>query len=337
MKKFFYFLAIWNLNIEILSSQDLFSAIYPIGDLPNIGYKTTMVPEYEQIIFEANPILRMPLYNKIQRRLQNGKKHASAAYLSFKPQLRMFADNSKPVKTPSYRISVLGFQHLIILPQLNISQSLRYQSLAFSLESGHYSNGQFGCTFHKNHSDGSQECNNEYTLINDHSNLTELLNRETGNFSTNYTEFISSYRLYLKTDDNIKPTSQLVLNVGLQVNHDNLLFLFDVGGYSDQDLQIMGRSKVLGELEFINSIPFWKKRFDRYSLKYNTEYITKIHPWIKPFRFEFTGTIFLKNNLGFFISLIKGHDNYNFRLVDSGTQFFTGIKFDIFPPIEITN
>jgi hypothetical protein len=57
-----------------LYSQDLFNAVYPIGDNPSIGYKTSMVPSIEKILFEANPILRLPLYNNIQRKLMSGNQ-----------------------------------------------------------------------------------------------------------------------------------------------------------------------------------------------------------------------------------------------------------------------
>ena len=53
----------------LYAQVNIFQEVYPIGENPNIGYKTSMVPEKEHMIFEANPILRMALYNNFRQKL----------------------------------------------------------------------------------------------------------------------------------------------------------------------------------------------------------------------------------------------------------------------------
>jgi hypothetical protein len=320
-------------------SQDLFNAVYPIGENPSIGYKTSMVPSIEKILFEANPNLRMPLYNNIQRKLMTGKRYNSGStlYLNFRPQLRMYTDNSLPVKTPSYKISILGYQKLIRLKPGNFFKN---HMLAFSIESGHYSNGQSRCAFNKDIDDGTAACDSVYKLITQTSNLSTILNRESCNFSTNYTELILNYRIISALDENNKPESGFSLKLGWNRYHDKLLFLADIGGYSDNDIKIYGKNRYLFGVEYFTTFSEhnWLRQklgFNRISFSSNFEYISKPHPYVKPPRLDVTSTVYFNNNLGIFISGVFGHDNYNFRFVDSGSQLFAGITFDIFPPIEI--
>lgn len=314
--------------------RDVFKQLYPIGDNPNIGYKTSMVPKKETILFEANPILRMSLYNNMYDSIVGRKSQATALYLGFRPQLRMYSDRSKPVKMPSYRISILGFQKLFRLKMEGESQSF----FAFSLESGHYSNGQSRCAYNSDIDDGTVSCDSVFATLTPTSNLSDLLNRSSGNFSTNYTEIIANYQLICETDNYYVPKTRMSVKLGYTRYHDLLLGLADIGGYSADDIKIYGKNRIQAGAEFVHAIPkrnCLKKclKIDRYSLSTAIEYISKPHPWVNPMRFEATGTVYWSNNLGFFISFITGHDNYNYRFVDSGSQIFTGITFDVFPPI----
>ena len=47
---------------------------YPIGDDPNIGYRTSIIPS-EKLIFEANPNVRYSFYNNIQKGKEIGMKN----------------------------------------------------------------------------------------------------------------------------------------------------------------------------------------------------------------------------------------------------------------------
>lgn len=335
MKKIYLLITLLFFTLKA-ESQGLFNEIYPIGDKPDIGYKTSMVSSIEKITFEANPILRMPFFNNIRRKLMNGEDYGSTLYLGFNSRIRMYSNKSLPVKTPSYRIGI-GYQAII---RLSETKSKKNQFIAFMFESGHYSNGQSGCAFDKNKIDGTADCNNLYNTITSQTNLSNILNRESGNYSTNFTEILLNYRIIDSLDDNYIPKKEWSIKFGLNRYHNNLLFLLNIGGYTEDDIKIYGKNRFLLGIERRYSLSddnWFKKRLklNRASFEANLEYISKPHSSVKPSRLELTATAYLKNNLGFFVSGIFGHDNYNYRFVDSGSQISLGITFDIFPPIEI--
>jgi hypothetical protein len=112
----------------------------------------------------------------------------------------MFNDASMPVKTPSYKIGI-GYQHLFSLNKANEfgdlgSRNLQYIAIAF--ETGHFSNGQSGAAFDENLIDGTPAADSLYQHIDDNTNLAAILNRKSGNFSTNYTELMVKYLQVVK-------------------------------------------------------------------------------------------------------------------------------------------
>jgi hypothetical protein len=134
----------------------------------------------------------------MQKKIQGGedKKLSMAYYLNFQPHIRMYNDNSKPVKTPSYKI-LLGTQFLY--------KTERGNFFALALESGHYSNGQSGCSFYSELNDGTEACDDVYRLITPQTDLSAILNRSSGNFSTNLTRVSLNYR-FNNLNDESKPT-----------------------------------------------------------------------------------------------------------------------------------
>ena len=93
-------------------SNSVFKDYYPISIKPTLGYISSM-NDYEEILFDAKPIVYYSIYNNMQKIIQaeEDKKLSMAYYLNFQPHIRMYNDNSKPVKTPSYKI-LLGSQFL---------------------------------------------------------------------------------------------------------------------------------------------------------------------------------------------------------------------------------
>ncbi|HKR06908.1 MAG TPA: hypothetical protein VJY62_19890 [Bacteroidia bacterium] len=312
---------------------NLYTQVYPIGDDPNIRLMTSYRSE-EKILFEANPTVRFSLYNTFIKGLMNNARHTQAWYISVRPQFRMYTDNSLPVRTPSYRV-LLGTQHLFRLPNAKLT-GRKEHFLGFSLESGHYSNGQDGCAFSEKFQDESTECDSIYNLINSETDLSSILNRRSGNFSTNLTELIINYRRYA-IDDNNKPLKGYSIHLGMVLYHDKFLGIADFGGYSDNDIKIYGRWRYLAGVEYMHV--FKKGEGTRISFKENLELIQGAHKHVKPFRSEtiFTWYPFIKSKaLGFFICYIYGHDNYNFRFIDSGQQACFGISWTQFQPVQLT-
>lgn len=305
---------------------------YPIGENPDIKYIFSSYNDYETILFEANPTVRFNVYNNFELGMMEHPKHTQAWYIAARPQLRMYTENSRPVKTPSYRM-YFGTQHLFRLVNNKYTKQKHYTG--FSLESGHYSNGQAGCSFSTRFEDGSVECDNIYSSINSSMDLSKSLNRTSGNFSTNQTEVILNYRIYT-LDRKGYPRKMHSFNLGYNLYHKKFLGILNFGEYSDNDIKIYGRHRYLLGYEFM--IAFKEEGASRLSITQNFEIIQGAHNHVQPIRSEskFTFYPFTRSKaFGAFASYIYGHDNYNYRFVDSGHQITIGFTWDQFPPLVL--
>ena len=298
-----------------------FKDYYPIHSKPNIGYLSSM-NEFEDIIFDAKPVVYYSFWNNMQERIKElSNRQANAIYVLFLPHLRMYNEASLPVKTPSYKAG-LGWQQLRKLENDDF--------FSFAVESGHYSNGQSGCAFARRLVDGTLECNAVLSTIDLQSNLSQLLNRSNGNFSTNWTKASLNYRINTFRS-NGRPRVAHSVSASWELYHRRLLGLIDIGGYSDFDINIYGRNRFKVGYEFVHTY----NGGIRYSAACNFTYINKPHPWVEPWRFEATGILYLGNkDFGIYGTYIRGHDNYNYRFVDSGEQFGIGIVWDWFAPVD---
>jgi hypothetical protein len=331
MIKFFavVFLLLTIANVSFSQDEDdddhKFRHVYPVGDAADIQYKFLRYHSSEKILFEANPIVRYSFHNKIRQRLMTERgKHASAYYLSFRPQLRMYDQNSKPVKTPSYRIFV-ATQHVWKVHGDNL--------FAASFETGHYSNGQDGSAFSELFDDDSPESDSVYALITDQANLSSILNRSSANFSTNVTEVMVNYR-FNKLDDNSIIKRWHLLKIGTTIYQDRLLYFLDIGGFSDNDIKIYGRMRYVVGYEYMQVY----NEARRSSIATTLECISNPHPHVNPWRWTTTATYFpCKKNeeFGIFLSFTTGHDDYNFRFVDRANQFAFGMTWNAFPAIQL--
>lgn len=310
-----------------------FTEVYPFGDDPNVRYMTSYTPQ-ETILFEANPVMRYSIYNNVVNSLLGGNKHHPQAwYIAFKPQLRMYNSNSKPVKMPSYKI-LLGTQHLFNIPCKDL---LSAQFLGFSLESGHYSNGQNRSSFAEQYEDDSPEGNAVYETITPNTKLSDILNRNSGNFSTNLTELLLNYRKY-ETDSSFVGIKMYSFTAGYTLYHNYFLGIGDFGGYTNNDIKIYGRNRYSLAGEFMKIIQKSKLKDIRYSVKQTFEYIDNPHQSVEKLRAETIFTVYpfkRSKTLGILMSYIYGHDNYNYRFVDHGNQFTVGLTWCQFPPMQL--
>jgi hypothetical protein len=335
MKLLFTFLLIAISATTGLAQFEKYSHVYPITEDASVRWLSSYSP-YEQIQFEANPIIKFSFYNNFARRLADTTKlHSMAQYLDFRPQFRLYKEESQPIKTPSYRI-FLGTQHMF---RLKTKQADATQFIGFAYQTGHYSNGQSKCTFADGKFDGGKFCDSIYATINDQTDLSALLNRETGNYSMNLTEITVSYRFNkLNTDNYAKHTHSVSL--GYVINHKGMLGFIDVDLVSKGDLDIIGRHRINFAYEYLLTFRFAKKSnvYQRIRLKQQLEAVIGAHPHINPLRLETSATFYPASTvsaLGLVFSYIYGHDNYNFRVVDSGHQFSAGLTWDLFPPVKL--
>jgi hypothetical protein len=302
-----------------------YHAYYPIGEDADVNYKFRRYHHSEKILFEANPMVRYSFFNSIHKNLTNGENKATAYYLAFRPQLRMYNDNSKPVRMPSYKIMLIATQQMWRIKDKNF--------LTVAFESGHYSNGQDRSSFSELYKDESEQGDSIYTTITDDTNLSDLLNRSSGNYSTNLSELIVNYRINV-LDTNCIPKTTHSFKVGAVVYHDRLLGLIDIGGYSGNDIKLYGYWRVQAGYSFTTTL----RNSRRLSASADLEIITGAHPHVNPLRHvvKLTYFPFLEvPQFGFYADYITGHDNYNFRFVDSGDQFSLGILWHPFGVFSI--
>jgi len=299
-----------------------FKDYYPINVKPSVSYLSSMNNK-ESILFDAKPIVYYSFFNNMRKVMQySTHKPSFASYVTFQPHIRMYDETSQPVKTPSYRVLV-GWQHLIKTKNDNF--------IAYAVESGHYSNGQSGCAFHEEHDDESTNCNLMYDIITPETDLSNILNRKNGNFSTNTTKVSVNYR-FNNINSNDKPYQVFSITGSWELYHYRMFGFIDKGGYSKSDIKIYGRNRFGLEGEYIHT---YKGKF-RYSIGQKFELIQGAHKSVEPLRSETTGTIYpFAKDIGFFVSYFYGHDNYNYRFVDSGSQINIGVTWDWFTPFQI--
>lgn len=318
----FSILILLGINISHSQSWKGYKEYYPIHTKPSIGYMSSM-NSTEGIVFDAKPFVYYSFWNNMRSRITDSLyKPGNTIYFLFQPHLRMYDEKSLPVKMPTYR-AALGWQ---ILKERRSNND--FYVLGF--ESGHYSNGQSGCAFATGITDETSACNNVLASITPQSNLSLLLNRDNGNFSTNWSKVSFNYRIN-KTKEGGKPRIAHSISAAYELYHNKLLGLFNIGGYSDFDIKIYGRHRFNIGYEFIHTY----SAKTRYSFEVKGEYISNPHNFIKRFRGEAL-VVWYPGNLdfGIYATYVSGHDNYNYRFVDSGNQISFGFIWDLFAPIS---
>lgn len=314
-----------------------YSHIYPITEDANVRWLSSYSP-YEIIQAEGNPIVKFSFYNNFVKRFADTTKlHSMAQYLDFRPQFRLYDENSKPIKTPCYRI-FLGTQHFFRLKR-NKKRTTHF--VGFAVQSGHYSNGQSRCAFAEDENDSGRICDSIYSSISENSDLSAMLNRRNGNFSVNLSEFTAQYRFhFLDMTGCAKQTH--VVSLGYVVFHKGVLGIADFDLVSDEDLDIIGRHRLKFEYDFAQTFKLVKKSkvAQRIRFQQKVETIFGAHPHVNPLRSESIISFYpasVVSALGVAVSYIYGFDNYNFRIVDSGHQFSVGLTWDLNPPVRLTN
>lgn len=330
---------------EPVAAQGNYMEYYPVSNDPYIRWMSP-AGDTEGILFDAKPVVRYSFYNSFLSNLESAEDYASGYFIAFRPQVRMYNDISKPVRTPSYKINI-GTQHLFRLNGLQAADREHFLIVAF--ETGHYSNGQTQCAFSPEFVDEALECKDIYNSLSDDSDLSALLNRNSANFSTNLTELTVKYRHYFFNPYETTPHNYISFKTGSVLYHNRLAGLRDIGGYINDDISLYGRWRHYARLEY--SRPFGNKwQNTRISLSGQVQYISGAHAHVHPWRTEFSWVIYPKSSirifnrdlrinanrtLGFSISYIHGHDDYNFRFVDSVSQIAVGLKWTSFPVFDM--
>ncbi|WP_417443898.1 hypothetical protein [Joostella sp.] len=299
-----------------------FKEYYPIAERPYVMGGVGNNP-YETMLFDAKPVVYYSIYNDIRRSLSADTiTPGYAIYASFQPQLRMYNETSKPIKTPSYKI-LFGWQPIIKTAENNF--------LTLAIESGHYSNGQSKSAFSEEFDDESEESKEIYATITDDTDLAAMLNRTSGNYSTNLTRLSFNYRINdLDLDD--FPHRIHSFTFTYQLYHNRFFGLFDFGGYNDEDIDLYGRH----QLEFKYEYSGYINNKIRYVVGQDLYLHLGAHPSTDPYRVQTRAMIFpWDTDLGFIAQFSAGFDDYNYRFVDSYARFSIGVTWDWFTPFVI--
>ena len=313
--------------------SQLFNQLYPISENANINWKSNLVSK-ETILFEANPYVKFSFYNNFFERLSSNdsrkNRFAQGYYLSYTPELRMYVQNSLPVKMPSYRL-MLGFQHAHRVGQNNL--------FCYALESGHYSNGQDGSAFSTIYPDGSHQSDSVIATINSKTNLSNMLNRTSGEFSTDLTQLTFNYQVNQVRDTEYSPHLIHSIRLGVIYYHDRLLGIFPIGGYADNLIPIYGHWRITAGYDLTLAVGPAKGYImgihNRLVFSERLEYIADALSNVNPLRTVTTASFLFRNGFGFFGSYIYGHDDYNIHMVDAGSQVSLGICWNMFPLFKL--
>lgn len=345
-------------HMVVDSSSDVHTAndyrpIYFIGEDAEVRYMSPYNDE-EVYLFEAIPIVRYSLYNNTFRRLANEDNRLWNAYIEFNPHLRMIRGESYPVVTPTYQ-GTLGGQYFFFVRETTLNPdyfdpyakitrqkhepAVRRHYVGASLESGHYSNGQNNSAFNPDYVDGSAASS---ALLRDialdpNADLSALYNRRSGNFSTNRTKLVVAYRLFYEKENRI-PDTRLDFDVSMEYWHHHLFGIGDIGGWSvPEEINIYGRYRLGTKTAYYKSISYsapWSKRrvYPTIRAMHSIEYIHKPHNHVNPWRNELSLSYFpnvrwLAKNVGLKYQYAFGHDEYNYRFVDSGSSWTLGLCF----------
>lgn len=337
MKYILNFLIVFASFFTCQAQFEKYSHVYPITEDANVRWLSSY-SEYETIQAEANPIVKFSFYNNFVKRFADTTKlHSMAQYVDFRPQFRLYNENSKPIKTPCYRI-FLGTQHMF---RLHSNKPNTVQFVGFAVQSGHFSNGQSRCAFAEDENDSGGICNAVYDSITSSSDLSAMLNRRNGNFSVNLSEFTAQYRYNTIGLDNFAKRTHAV-SLGYVIFHKGVFGIADFDLVSDNDLDIIGRHRLKFEYDFTQTFKLVKKSkvYQRVRFQQKVETIFGAHPHITPIRSETTLSFYpasVVSALGIAVSYIYGFDNYNYRIVDAGHQIGVGITWDLNPPVKLKN
>ncbi|MCD6013306.1 MAG: hypothetical protein K0Q79_3168 [Flavipsychrobacter sp.] len=282
----------------------------------------------ESILLEARPILKVPLYNRLNSDLGKRKRYSPTASIIFDPQFRMYNSNSRPVKMPTYRIFLSAGVTRQIGSDLNSPDAL----ISLAAEHGHYSNGQFGCVW------GSSMDNDSTCMAlsanADNIDAPAMLNRNSGEYSTNFARaklklmyFLRSYPI---NDAGSTRGGKVKRSVQGTIAYTKLVDWLagaDIGGYDDHAHLFYPMNQFYVELAYEHYFAHNSNRHIRIGAEY--WYRPSGNAFIYPNNFAITGAYFLQNNLGFFIKGEYGQDSYNIRFVDQIARVMGGLMYRV--------
>jgi hypothetical protein len=300
------------INVLIAQKSNPFNGYLPMMKTSSLNWASAM-DKSESILFEAQPTIYYQIYNQYR---QDTSAKRQALYVYFQSHFRMYNEKSLPVKTPSY-MGFIGWQK-----SYNFARKSQFTWL---LETGHYSNGQSRSSWDENIPDDTDSSQAVYKTITDDTDLSKILNRNSGNFSVNLSRVRVQYVIPQKREQKNRILLHKVSAEFLKYHSAFAMLIDYTDGISDVDY--IGHNQFQLEYESV----FETVSQSRLSFNQQATYLSGAHPSINPLRLKTTVSYFPNDWItGFFVSFIHGHDNYNYRVVDSRNQVQIGIHFDFY-------
>ena len=298
---------------------------------PDGTYVFQHIPNSD-LVFEAQIAPRIIIVDSIGKAtrsvLLEGKAPVWGYQVSATPmvRLRMFAETSNPVRTPSYMpkgtVQLARFR--------NVSPSTDAESSEFNagpvdmwlidtIPFGHHSNGQDGCLFTSEVRNADGDCVGLLPAT------IKTVNKENGSFSTNYIEAMVQYgRLYLDSDGaaagDFATRWEWRAGAGLQLNPEGY-----VGGSIKPELsERYGPTRILfGAMTARRDA--W--RCGRAAADVRLQYITDAPSGVPPVITQVEGACFPRRwgGAGVFVRIYHGQDYYNLGFAEKITRFQFGV------------
>jgi hypothetical protein len=286
-----------------------------LEETPFIGWSTPTGNDFnEKVMMEARPILKIPIIDNLSPVIAQDSTYQRFSII-FDPHIRMLYKNSMPVTMPSYRAFIS------YAPTRYVSSVKSFITPIF--EHGHYSNGQAGCTFGSSE-DADSSCQVLYSGLDD-LDLSEQLNRRSGEFSTN---FVRGRLKLMKVLGFFEGTGMVeeALEVTLEyTRYINRLFGFSVAGYNELDAEFYSMNRYLAEVAGHHYLMMFNEMTQlRYGV--SAQYLPSRHSEITPYTVTLFGSFTYPSGLGVFAKVEKGQDLYNVRMVDDIFRVLIGIS-----------
>jgi hypothetical protein len=299
------------------------------------SYIMNTIP-FRDLVFEGQFAPALFFYQNIPQQLARvftpeHREHAAWAF-SFSPmvRLRMHAEPSNPVRTPSY-MPKFTIQYLRVMrTQAGSDEVSRLRSPVRFIELqiipwGHHSNGQEGCLFEdQTRVDG--ECA-DGSFVPD----GRAVNIEDGSFSTNYARATIIYEIN-RLDDNLIVRSAFAASLALEVHPRD----FGPGAISQQLQEAYGTYRSRAALEhrraFAHSWPGLLRPFSsgQFRVEASTEYMyegpDEVPPFVIDLRVE--ATFAPLGGWGIAARYYHGQDYYNLGFLRTLNEFQLGVVFD---------
>jgi hypothetical protein len=291
------------------------------------------------ILFEASPALHLFLWNPLSRYTAlrpdavNYARVPVAASITFDPQVRMLAQDSEPVRSPSWKLRA-NMQLFHKHPQ---AHALKVQMTGFRMSVGHYSNGQEGCPFEVGRLEAEGCAHFDYEGIRGPSDLS-LVNRAEGDFSLNHLTLALHHRFV--TLQQLGPGMGARGSMPEHRSHTFGVALDRIesawiGGISHELRSLYGSFAAQIDYRF-ETRGAWRviESAGRFALEASAQATFGAAEGVYPVRLraEIAYTLPAWSDLGVFLSALHGRDDYNLQFVDKiDYQLLVGLVVDLYP------